>query len=269
MSWPFETSEALVTPEQIWEHHRSATGISREDDLLPPLMVATFQRLAFGRLCERAGATPQVGGHGGSGFVGERAVGTLGGHPIVVQRITVGAPAAALVMEGAIVRGVRTLIVVGSAGSLQPSLPIGSTVVVEASEREDGTSHHYLPVGEVVTADPELTRRLYVRAMERGIRPVQGRSWTIDAPYRETVGGIRRHWEAGVLVVEMEAAAMFAVARVRNIQVGLLVAVSDELYEVWRPGFTHPPYLEALVSAADTAMDVASDLFRSEQPPTQ
>src|SRR5437763_60471 len=75
-------------------------------------------------------------------------------------RIRVGAPAAALVMEGAIARGVRQLLIVGSAGSLQRHLPIGSTVVVDTAEREDGTSHHYLPAGEVVSADAELAALL-------------------------------------------------------------------------------------------------------------
>jgi hypothetical protein len=39
------------------------------------------------------------------------------------------------------------------------------------------------------------------------LHPIRWRAWTIDAPFRETVAAIRRHREAGVLVVEMEAAA--------------------------------------------------------------
>src|SRR5205085_7797217 len=77
----------------------------------------------------------------------------------------------------------------------------GSTVVVTGAEREDGTSHHYLPAGEVVAADPEITGLLEERARARGAEPVCGRSWTIDAPYRETVGAISRHRSAGVAVV--------------------------------------------------------------------
>ncbi len=105
---------------------------------------------------------------------------------------------------------------VGWAGSLQPDLPLGSTVLVEGAEREDGTSYHYLPAGEVVGADPDLTGFLEECALARGVDTVRGRAWTIDAPYRETMGAIRRHREAGVSLVEMEAAAIFAVARVRG-----------------------------------------------------
>lgn len=258
MSWPFDTTEPLVAPEVTLELSRREHGITPENDTLPPVLVATFQQAAYDRMLERAGATEGAAGHGGSGGTGSRSLGQVDGVPVALARITVGAPAAALVLEMAIARGVRTILVVGSAGSLQRDLPLGSTVVVEGAEREDGTSHHYLPAGEVVTADPTLTLLLEDGARARGVDPIRGRSWTIDAPYRETVGAISRHRSAGVAVVEMEAAAIFAVARVRQARAGLLVAVSDELFDIWNPGFRHPTYITALIRAADIAMDVAA-----------
>jgi uridine phosphorylase len=264
MSWPFETSEPYVTPAHVVELQRQRLGLSPEAFALPPTLVATFQRLAYERLLQRAGLggdSAQAPGSGGNGSLGERAVGEVDGVPVALARITVGAPAAALVLEQAIARGVRHVLVVGSAGSLQPHLPLGSTVVVEGAEREDGTSHHYLPAGEVVAADPLLTALLEACAAARGAAPVRGRAWTIDAPYRETTGGIQRHREAGVAVVEMEAAAIFAVARVRGVRAGLMVAVSDELFDhTWNAGFDRDDYLAALERAADAAIDAAARL---------
>jgi uridine phosphorylase len=209
------------------------------------------------------GVTPAGGtGAGGTGTVGDNALGIIGGVPVALARISVGAPAAALLLEGAIARGVRNVFVVGSAGSLQRHLPIGTTIVVESAEREDGTSHHYLPAGEVVSADAELSALLEQRIVARGAQPARGRTWTIDAPYRETVGGIARHREAGVSAAEMEAAAIFAVAKVRGIRAALVVAVSDELFDMWNPGFGRATYLEALTRAADAAMDAAISLGR-------
>ena len=72
------------------------------------------------------------------------------------------------------------------------------------------------------------------------------------------MGALRRHREAGVSVVEMEAAAIFAVAQVRGIRAALLVAVSDELFDAWNPGFGHPAYLNAMEHAVDTALAVAA-----------
>ena len=168
--------------------------------------MATFQGAAYQRLLERAGRAGHLDepGHAGSGSSGDLLVGEVDGVPVAVARITVGAPAAGLVVENAVAEGRAGCSSPGSAGSLQHQLPIGSTVVVESAEREDGTSHHYLPAGEVVAADPDLTALLESWRRRPGAPP-SGRSWTIDAPYRETVGGVRRHRAAGVAVVEMEA----------------------------------------------------------------
>jgi uridine phosphorylase len=263
MSWPFDTSEPFVDPRHAVETQRLRVGLTPEEWALPPTLVATFQRQAYARLAERAGVDVQAPAQqrAPSGAIASSALGSVDGVPVALARITIGAPAAALVIEDAIARGVRQILVVGSAGSLQPELPVGATVVVTGAEREDGTSHHYLPVGEVVAADPDLAELLESCATSRGLAPVRGRAWTIDAPYRETTGAILRHRTAGVAVVEMEAAAIFAVARVRGVRAGLIVAVSDELFgERWHVAFGQPPYLETLVRAADVVMDAAARL---------
>ncbi len=249
-----------MTPEHSVAFQRRRLGLTPEEWALPATLVATFQREAHARLLERAELAAEDADQGGARPPGP-AVGAVDGVPVALARISIGAPAAAIVLEQAIARGVRNVLVVGSAGSLQPGLPLGSTVIVEGAEREDGTSHRYLPAGEVVSADPELTALLEQCAVARGATPVRGRAWTIDAPYRETVGAIRRHREAGVAVVEMEAAAIFAVARVRAARAGLIVAVSDELFDhEWNVGFAERAYLDALVRAADVTMDVAAQL---------
>ena len=97
---------------------------------------------------------------------------------------------------------------------------------------------------------------------ELGLTPTVGRAWTIDAPFRETVGAIRRHQAAGVTVVEMEAAAIFAVAKVRGARAGLIVAVSDELFQPWNPGFHLPVYVDALTRAADAVLLAAGRLVQ-------
>jgi uridine phosphorylase len=252
-----------VTPQQFLESYRQRHGLTEAQAALPAIMVATFQAGPYRQMLDRTKAQQLEGPHSGAGTAGDRAIGSLDGVPVLVVCITIGAPAAALLLEESIVRGVRVILVVGSAGSLQESLPLGSTVIVEAAEREDGTSHHYLPAGEVVAADPELSDLLETRARALGANPARGSSWTIDAPYRETVGAIKRHRDAGVLVVEMEAAAIFAVAKVRRVRAGVIVAVSDLLSDVWKPGFRSASYLDALTRATDVVMDVAAGIGRN------
>lgn len=253
MNWPFETSEPFFTPAHSSELLRVRRGLTPEEWTLPPTLVATFQKVAFHHLLERAGVDRPS--------ATDPAVGAVAGKPVAVTRFPVGAPATAIALELAIARGMRNVLVVGSAGSLQPQLVLGGTVVVTGAEREDGTSHHYLPAAEVVLADPDLVAALEQHARTCGAAPVRGRSWTIDAIFRETVGAIRRHREAGIAVVEMEAATIFAVARVRGVRAGLIVAISDELFgQAWNPGFGQAPVLDALVRAADAAMDAAATL---------
>jgi uridine phosphorylase len=257
VSWSWDPSAPLVTPEQNCEYIRARRGLSEEEWRLPPTLVATFQRLAWYRLAAACGVSDAAG----RGIDIMPMTGVVDGVPVSLVQMMIGAPAAALTLEAAIARGVRDVLVVGSAGSLRDDLPIGSAVLVTSAEREDGTSHHYLPAGEAVAADMGLSDRLEACATSRGLSPSRGRAWTIDAPYRETVGAIRRHREAGVLVVEMEAAAIFAVARVRGVRAALIVAVSDELcHPEWRPGFDDQRYADTLLTAADAVLACAAGM---------
>lgn len=269
MSWPFDASKPFVTAERAVLTNRDRRGLSADADTLPPVMIGTFQGAAYERLLERAGIDPSHASHasekppGGIAARSTHAIGSLGGQPVRVVHFTVGGPMVGITLELAIARGVRDVLVVGSAGGLQPDLPLGSTVVVDGVDpigRQDGTSHHYLPAGEAVLADPGLTAALETAAADRGCEPRTGRAWTTDAPYRTATDGLRRQVEAGTLVVEMEASALFAVAQVRGARAGLIVTVSDTLVGEWKPGFGAPAYLTALTRAADVVADVAEEL---------
>jgi purine-nucleoside phosphorylase len=259
VTWPFDPSRPVVTPEENAEYLRTRAGLSEAEWALPSTLAATFQTQSWRHIASRCDLA-----EAGPGPMVQPLRGQIQGASIAAARMMIGAPAAAITMENAIVRGVRNVLVVGSAGSLRQDLTIGSAVVVSGAEREDGTSHHYLPMGEVVEADPALSDRIDNHAHARGLSPIRGRAWTIDAPFRETAAAVRRHRDAGVLVVEMEAAAMFAVARVRGVRAALIVSISDELGTPdWRPGFDDRRYLDTLVSAADAVLDCALELLRA------
>lgn len=265
MSWPFDETEPRITPEAIVEFATRRLGLTPQDFALPSTLLATFQNGSHKRLVERTGAKrlpiaerdPRVeeGAAGTGKIVGGLTPRTS--QSVGIALLPIGAPAAVLFLEIAIARRVRTVLVCGTAGSLQPDLPIGSLVVVSGAEREDGTSHHYLPAGDVVTADAGLVRRLVDASRETGPEAVVGRSWTIDAVFRETAGAIARHQQKGVAVVDMEAAAIFALAKVRGVRAGLVVAVSDEVHRPWNPGFDEPAFRAAQVRAADAIIATA------------
>jgi uridine phosphorylase len=141
----------------------------------------------------------------------------------------IGAPAATVVLEELIALGARRFISIGLAGALTRDLSIGDVVICTEAVRDEGVSHHYLPPGRIVTPSHALTAELELTLGRVGLAFTSGSTWTIDTPYRETVSEVRHYQAQGVLTVEMEAAALFAVATHRGIDVAAAFVISDLL----------------------------------------
>jgi uridine phosphorylase len=146
---------------------------------------------------------------------------------------SVGAPATIMQMEELIAYGAQLFIAYGEAGSIQEDLKAGEFVVVTDAIREEGTSFHYLDSEVQVKSNQKLSEILVSACKKNGENPHLGATWTIDAPYRETKDKIARHSKNGVLTVEMEASAIFALGVVRGVKIGTLLTISDEETKPW------------------------------------
>lgn len=156
-----------------------------------------------------------------------------GGH-VGVFHPGVGAPLAGGVLEEMIATGCRTFVACGGAGAVIPGLALGHVVVPDSAVRDEGTSYHYLPAGREVAADPAVTAVLSAVLTERDVPHVVGKTWTTDAPYRETQAKIAARRAEGCLTVEMETAAFFAVARYRSVTFGQYLYAGDDVSgNVW------------------------------------
>lgn len=144
----------------------------------------------------------------------------------VVPR-TIGGPFAVLVAEQLIAGGARVVVGLTSSGRLAPALPLPSLVIATEAIRDEGTSFHYVPASERVSA-PNAP---LVAALADCLSPVapvaRGLVWTTDAPYRETRAQVRRWASAGALAVEMQAASLFAYAHAQKATVGVVAMVSN------------------------------------------
>ena len=121
--------------------------------------------------------------------------------------------------------------------------------------RDEGTSHHYLPDSVYVESDERLTQRL-ARSLDKfGIEYQTSPTWTIDAPYMETKREIAHYRKSGVKTVEMEAAALFSVAKVRGAKVAAVFAVSDILDKEWDPQFHKINLKRTLNKLVDACVD--------------
>jgi uridine phosphorylase len=170
----------------------------------------------------------------------------------------IGAPVVAIVIEELVALGVTRFIALGTAGTLQRDIAIGQIVICDRAIRDEGVSHHYIAPARFARPSESLTSELAGALMEAGRAFRVGGSWTIDTPYRETAAEARHYQEEGVLTVEMEAAAVFAVAEHRGVEAAAAFAISDSLADlVWNPQFDSAETqdgLDAIFGAAVSAL---------------
>lgn len=164
----------------------------------------------------------------------------MGPHPLYVIRLVdgpevclmhpgVGAPMSAALLEEAIGHGIRTVVAVGGAGSLHQELTLGHVVVPTKALRDEGTSYHYVAPNRWIEAQPRATAAITAILDAHRIPYVAGATWTTDAFYRETRHKIAQRRAEGCLTVEMENAALLAVAQLRGITMGQILYSGDDL----------------------------------------
>lgn len=141
----------------------------------------------------------------------------------------VGAPMAAGILEETIAHGCRRFMVCGGCGVLEKGLAVGHLIVVSSAVRDEGVSYHYLPSGRELQANPAAVAALEATLKNQGLPFIVGKTWTTDAPYRETPARIALRRREGCLTVEMEAASLMAVAQFRNVVLGQILYSGDDL----------------------------------------
>ncbi|MCI0495399.1 nucleoside phosphorylase [candidate division KSB1 bacterium] len=163
----------------------------------------------------------------------------VGKHPVYVlefqkQKIAlyhpgVGAPLSVGLFEEVIARGCKKFIVCGSAGVLDSAIAMGHLLIPTSAVREEGTSYHYLAPSREVAANPEAVRAIETILKRNEIGYLLTKTWTTDAFYRETPKKIALRKSEGCLTVEMEAAALFAVAQFRDVILGQILYGGDDV----------------------------------------
>lgn len=168
-----------------------------------------------------------------------------------------GAPIAAMVMEEMIAFGVKKFITIGAAGTLSRHLKIGDIVLCDKAIRDEGTSHHYFRYAKYSYPSPGMFAKIKKMLDESGQKYFTGQSWTIDAFYRETIEEAKKYQKEGVLTIEMEASALFAVAKYRKAEIAAIFAVSDShATPEWKPKFHSKKFKNGLQNVFEIAKKV-------------
>lgn len=234
---PFPNLEGKHSFEAFFSPRDALDALKRkdlwEDFPLPSGVIFIYSTGLVERVLNRE-AAERRGRFAGEFYLIKRPEATIG----VSGRFGIGPAGVSTIMEELIAVGVGKFVSIGGAGGLQRELRIGDIVVCDRAIRDEGVSHHYLEPGKYAYPSPALTQSLKV-ALERLGAPFRfGSTWTTDAPYRETVEELTQYRSEGVLTVEMEAAALAAVAQYRHAEFATAFTISDSLGElVWNPQF--------------------------------
>jgi uridine phosphorylase len=186
--------------------------------------------------------------------------GAAGGSVGIAASPGIGAPAAAIAIEELVALGVRAITFIGYAAALEPGHIAGDVVAIDDALRDEGVSGLYGATGPVAAPDPDAAVALAQALEGAGLGDDHGRSWTTDALYRETPSAIARARGAGARVVEMEVAAVYAVAVALHVAIGGAVIVGDRIVDGrWDP----PPRFEPIRRRARAAVDAVLDAWMS------
>ena len=150
-----------------------------------------------------------------------------------VRMTGIGAPNAATIFEELIALGGRKFVNIGTAGGLHHE----GVFLCNKALRDEGTSHHYIQFGKYSYPDKILTAKLKKKLKNSKLEFFEGTTWTIDAPYRETKAEVEKYARQEIKTVEMEASALFAVAKYRKVKIASVFVVSDLLGKKWIPKF--------------------------------
>ena len=133
-----------------------------------------------------------------------------GSRELCAVQAAVGAAASAMLADWLYGKGVETI------------LPVRAL-------RDEGASYHYLPPARFIELDEEPILAACAALEEAGAPYIRCTTWTTDGFYRETPEMVAYRRSEGCQVVEMECAALAAVARSRGKRFGTLLYSGDIL----------------------------------------
>ena len=178
------------------------------------------------------------------------------GRSIGIFQTLLGGAGTAGLLEETLALGAKRVLIYGSCGVLDSALAAGHLILPTQAYRDEGTSYHYLPVGDYV--DIPTAERLGEIFDGLRLPYVKGRVWTTDAFYRETRNNMEKRKADGCIAVDMECASVMAVSQFRGVPVYQFLYAEDSLDGgAWDPrtmgklpASDHEKYLRIALEAA-------------------
>ena len=160
--------------------------------------------------------------------------GSYNGTPVSIATHGMGGPSAAIVFEELAMLGARSIVRLGTAGSLVEELGIGDVVVAPgagAACNGAGLSGYLSPgmACPPLSLDPGLTASIHQGLISSGHKTMMAPVVSSDSFYGEDEGFIDYWRRLGAVAVEMECATLAALSWMRGFRAACVLVVSNSL----------------------------------------
>ena len=153
------------------------------------------------------------------------------GEKVCLAQAPVGSAPAAQFMDWLIGYGVENIISTGTCGVLT-NIEENAFLVPVRALRDEGASYHYVAPSRYMEMQIEAISAIEQVLEQLGIPYEEVMTWSTDGFYRETAEKVAYRKEEGCAVVEMECAALAAVAQLRGAVWGELLFTADSLADL-------------------------------------
>lgn len=211
-------------------------------------------------------------------FTGDTSLGL----PILAATSGMGAPSTSIVVNELAQAGVNVFIRIGTTGSIQPYIGVGSIIVNFASLCRQGAANDIAPRDYPAAASALLSTDLYYEAKKIHSDVFFGLNASVDSFYegqerydsvnpklmKSHVGMLQEYQNLNILNFEMESGTLFKMANVYGLHATSICAVAaarckDEALQHDSVQFSVDACIKAAINTAENIQKKQLQLFRS------
>ena len=194
-----------------------------------------------------------------------------GGRPVICATSGMGAPSLSIVVNELVQVGARTIIRIGTSGSIQDHIRVGSVVIGSGALTNQGAANDIAPPEYPAAADPFLAVALAAAAQRLGIVHHVGTMASTDTFFegqerssssanphliRRVQGLIDEYAGLGILNFEMEAGTLYKMGGVYGFAAGCVVGIiaqrtEDERVDLVEKDAAIDRAIQVAIAAAD------------------
>lgn len=213
-----ETKNSMFNPDEVENEFKN----------IPKIGVTCFSKKLLDKLVSRFNGEEILQSSNANGKLPIYKI-CYDGEDLILFLSRVGAPACIVQYEEVFAMGLEKLVVFGTCGVLDKSIEDLAIIIPNSAIRDEGTSYHYLKSSREITVNSKYKEEFIKLLKEHNYSYIIGKTWTTDAPYRETKNKISKRKEEGCICVEMECSAITALAKFRNKEVFQFFYAADNL----------------------------------------